>query len=91
MPGREARTHLLDRLFTHFEKEEDLQDLRGKLEDDLVRIHEILQLATPRSIVIMNEVFTSTTVADALFLGTKTIEQLMQLNALCVYVCHVHR
>lgn len=89
VPGREAHTYLFDRLFTHFEKQEDLRDLRSKLEDDLVRIHEILEAATPRSIVIMNEVFTSTTVADALFLGRKTIEELTELGALCVYVTFV--
>lgn len=86
VPGLDAQLFLFDRLFTHFEKEEDLQDLRGKLEDDLVRMHEILGAATSRSIVIMNEIFTSTTTSDALFLGTKTIEGLTQLGALCVYV-----
>lgn len=86
VPGREAHLFLSDQIFTHFEREEDLSTLRGKLEDDLIRIHEILQLATPRSIVILNEIFTSTSFRDALSLSTRVLRRIMQLDCLCVCV-----
>jgi DNA mismatch repair ATPase MutS len=63
--------------------------MSGKLEDDLSRIGDILRAATPASIVILNEIFTSTTVHDARFLGTKLLTKLMRLDALGVYVTFI--
>jgi len=89
VPGGSARLFLCDRLFTHFAREEDLTKMTGKLEDDLVRIGESLRAATGDSIVILNEIFASTTLHDARFLGTKLITKIMQLGALGVYVTFV--
>jgi DNA mismatch repair protein MutS len=89
VPGEEARLFLADRIFTHFEREEDIETLRGKFEDELFRIHEIFAHATGDSVLIMNESFGSTTLRDALAVGTEVMRRIIGLDALCVFVTFV--
>jgi DNA mismatch repair protein MutS len=89
VPGIEARLFVFDQILTHFEKEEDLGDLKGRLEDDVVRIHDLLSRATGNSILILNEIFTSATVEDARTLGTAVIERITERGALGVYVSFI--
>jgi DNA mismatch repair protein MutS len=77
-PGRRAQLFLCDRIFAHFEKQEQLEDLHGKLREELLRVREILRVATDRSVVIMNESLASTTAEDSLFLGREVIGSLFE-------------
>jgi DNA mismatch repair protein MutS len=86
VPGSSARLFLFDKLFTHFEKEEAVKDLRGKLEDDLIRIHRILGSVTPRSVIILNEIFSSTTLHDEIYLSKKVMEKISDTDVLCIWV-----
>jgi len=89
IPGTEAQLFISDNIFTHFEKEEDIRNLRGKLQDELVRIRVILEQASSNSIIIMNEIFTSTTLKDAVFLSKQIMQRIIQLDAISVCVSFI--
>lgn len=73
VPGREASIFLADNILTHFEREEDLTNLNSKLEDELLRLKDMMDRATKRSVMVINEIFASTTLKDALALGKKML------------------
>jgi len=89
VPGSEAQLYLPDQIFTHFERIEHTTNLTGNLQDDLVRIHKVLEDATPQSVIIINEIFTSTTLQDAISLSQKVATTIMELDALCAWVTFI--
>jgi hypothetical protein len=86
VPGRHAEIFLVDQIFTHFQREELANDVHGSLEEDLLRIRKILDQAKSESLIILNEVFTSTSLRDALYLGDKIMRAIIGLDLLCVSV-----
>ncbi|MEY2342234.1 hypothetical protein AB4090_09030 [Acidithiobacillus sp. IBUN Pt1247-S3] len=86
VPARHAEIFVCDAIYTQFERHEDANTGRSKLEADLRRLHKNLQHATPRSIFILNELFHSTTLADARFLSQELLERLRHLDVLVLWV-----
>ncbi|MDR5709862.1 MAG: DNA mismatch repair protein MutS [Armatimonadota bacterium] len=86
VPGTQARLLLTDRILTHFERGEPALGSAGKLEDDLLRIRQSLQSATSRSLLILNELFSSTSLHDALFLSKRIATAILVRGAPCVWV-----
>lgn len=89
VPGTAARLLLADRVFTQFERGENMTDLSGKLADDLTRIRAVLDAATARSVVVVNEIFTSTTLEDSRFLGEQVLRTMIERGCLGAYVTFV--
>jgi DNA mismatch repair protein MutS len=89
VPARSARLLIADAIYTHFERPEFLEDLKGKLEDELVRVRDILSLVSERSVLVMNESFSSTSLEDNRFIGRHVLENVIAKRALCVYVTFV--
>lgn len=84
VPGEEVTLFLPGRLFTHFEREEDIETLRGKLADELARMHEILTEATADSVLVMNESFSSTALRDTVYIGERVLTKISERGMLAV-------
>lgn len=89
VPGREAQLFTFDRIFTHFSSEENLSTHAGRLKEELIRLKRIMENATKNSIVIINELFATTTSRDAYVMGKRTLEFFLGLDCICIYVTHI--
>jgi DNA mismatch repair protein MutS len=86
VPARGAQLVLCDQLFALYSRPEDVTTLRGRLDQELFETRQILDQATDRSLVLLNEVFASTTLADAVDLGTRVIGDLVDIGCAAVWV-----
>lgn len=86
VPGTDAALFLFDHIYTHFGREEDLSTLSGNLQDDLIRLHRVFENASEDSIIIINEIFSSAALQDALLLAKRMMDKVVSLGALAVCV-----
>jgi hypothetical protein len=89
IPGETVRLSIPDQIFTHFEREEQIETLRGKLADELVRVRDMFDRATGDSVFVINEGFSSTSLADAVFVGGEVVKRMIDRDLLGVYVTFV--
>lgn len=86
VPGREGRIFLPDNIFTHYSREETIDNRTGLLAAELERLHTIMSRATPDSVLVLNEIFSATTTQDARTLSATVLREIADLDALCLWV-----
>jgi len=89
VPGTRARVHLADRILTQFDRDESEDSIEGRLGEDVRRMHRLTQQATARSVVVLNEMFSSTTLDDARFLTTELLARLRTIGVLVACVSFI--
>ncbi len=89
VPAREADLVLADAVLTSFAQAERPGAGRSHLEEELVHLHSVIGRASRRSVIILNESFSSTTVRDAGLLGRAVLAQLVARGSICVLVTFV--
>lgn len=87
--GSEASLPLVSRIFTMYEVEEESSNLNGKLKSELIRIKDIMNQMTDNALLIMNEVFASTSLDDGIILGQKVIDMVQEHNSKALFVTFI--
>ncbi|UJF18114.1 hypothetical protein L0B53_13940 [Vibrio sp. SS-MA-C1-2] len=91
VPATSASLYLVDQVLTHFERDEVITTADGKLQDDINRLFQIDQLMTNRSLLIINEIYSSTTLVDATLLSEKLLTKIIEKGSLAVNVSFIYR
>ena len=90
VPCREAHLPNFDGIYTHFASEEAMDTGAGKLKEELIRLKAMMRVATKRSFIIINEIFTSATTYDAHIMGKRVIDYFMDQGCHGIYVTHIY-
>ena len=86
VPGTAARLPLRDRVLTHFPREESEVRGSGRLQEELLRLRDLLGSATDSSLLILNEIFASTSARDGAALGRQMLGRIRGTGCMAVLV-----
>lgn len=79
-----------DNIFTHFPADEnDTVDL-GRLGEESQRLSQIFDIATEKSLLLLNESLATTSVAEGLFIAKDVVQAMRYLGCRCIFNTHMH-
>jgi len=80
---------VVDRVFTHFKREEDATMESGKLDEELSRMSEIADAITPYSMLLCNESFAATNEREGSEIARQVIRALLDSGVVVYFVTHL--
>lgn len=91
IPARAARVDLVDRIFTRIGASDDLARGQSTFMVEMAETANILHHATPRSLIILDEIGRGTSTFDGLSLAWSIVEHLHhQIGARTLFATHYH-
>jgi DNA mismatch repair protein MutS len=91
VPATEARIDLVDRIFTRIGASDDLARGQSTFMVEMTETADILNNATPRSLIVLDEIGRGTSTFDGLSLAWSIVEHLHnQVGAKTLFATHYH-
>lgn len=75
-------------VFTHYRREEDATMTKGKLDEELSRMSDIIDALTPDAVVLFNESFAATNEREGAEIARQIVSALMERRIKVLFVTH---
>ncbi len=93
VPAKEARIGVVDRIFTRIGASDDLSGGKSTFMVEMSEVADILRLATPRSLLILDEIGRGTSTFDGMAIARAVLEYAVdkkRLGAKTLFATHYH-
>ncbi len=89
VPALSANVHTFSDILTHFSVEESVESGRGKLQEELMRLKPMMDVACTNAFVVINELFTTAANYDAVIMGQRVLQHFIGQDCRGIYVTHL--
>lgn len=91
VPAESFRYVPCDCIFTHFPADEDKTMDLGRLGEECVRFREMFSQATDRSLLLLNETYSTTSFEEGYYIARDSVKALLTKSVRTVYNTHMHK
>src|SRR5208282_1623487 len=77
-PAASLQLNVVDGVFTHFKREEDATMKSGKFDEELSRMNDVVNILTPRALILFNESFAATNEREGSEIARQIVSALLE-------------
>ncbi len=91
VPAESFRFDPADTVLTHFPADEDKTLDLGRLGEECQRFREMFTESTPKSLILLNETFSTTSFEEGYYIAVDAIKAILQKGTRTIYNTHMHK
>lgn len=91
IPGESLTFAPVDSIFSHFPADEDKTFDLGRLGEECKRFKEIFAGATDKSLILLNETFSTTSFEEGYYIAKDSIRAILSKGVRTIYNTHMHK
>ncbi len=91
VPAESFRYVPCDCIYTHFPADEDKTMNLGRLGEECIRFKEMFSEATGRSLLLLNETFSTTSFEEGYYIARDSVKALLTRAVRTIYNTHMHK
>jgi DNA mismatch repair protein MutS len=91
VPAAEAAISICDNIFTHYPVSDDVASRFGRFEEEARRLQSLVMESTARSMLLLNETFSSTSAGEAYYLAEDILHVFSRNGSRVIFATHLHQ